>query len=54
MNEQQISKILDKMESWMKMTCEGCAMPEKLNPLIEEIRKLLNGSDKTTQEKKQQ
>jgi len=48
MKTQQINKILDKMESWMKMTCEGCAMPEKLNPLINEVRRLLNsGSDNT-------
>ncbi|MEN6389588.1 MAG: hypothetical protein ABFD04_04180 [Syntrophomonas sp.] len=41
MDEEKIKKILDKIEQWMMMTCEGCAMPEKLNPLIEELRKLL-------------
>gem|GEM_PF-4765305 len=25
----------------MMMTCEGCALPEKLNPLIEELKQLL-------------
>ena len=45
MKTQQINRILDKMESWMKMTCEGCAMPEKLNPLIAEIRKLLESGN---------
>lgn len=41
MDEEKIKKILDKIEQWMMMTCEGCAMPEKLNPLIEELRRLL-------------
>lgn len=42
MNEEKIMSILAKIESWMMMTCDGCAMPEKLNPLLEEIKKLLN------------
>ena len=50
MNEQQIGRILDKIQSWMMMTCEGCAMPEKLNPLIEEIRKLIHNGDKPADE----
>ena len=55
MKKQQINKILDKMESWMKMTCEGCAMPEKLNPLIDEVRRLLDsGSDSTPVNKRQE
>ena len=41
MNEEKIKNILAKIESWMMMTCEGCAMPEKLNPLIDEIKKIL-------------
>jgi len=40
-DEQKIKKTLAKMEQWMMMTCEGCAMPEKLNPLIEELKQLL-------------
>lgn len=47
MDEEKIHKILDRIEQWMMMTCEGCAMPEKLNPLIEELRKLL--ADNTNQ-----
>lgn len=39
-----------KIESLMEMTCEGCAMPEKINPLIEELRKLLD-SEATKKEK---
>lgn len=46
MDEEKIKKALAKMEQWMMMTCEGCAMPEKLNPLIEELRKLLKNEDK--------
>lgn len=42
MNELKIKNILAKIESWMMMTCEGCAMPEKLNPLIDEIKRLLD------------
>lgn len=41
MDEVKIKKTLAKMEQWMMMTCDGCAMPEKLNPLIEELKKLL-------------
>lgn len=46
MDEEKLKKALAKMEQWMMMTCEGCAMPDKLNPLIEEIRKLLEIEDK--------
>lgn len=42
MNEQEIKNTLIKIESCMKMTCEGCSMPEIINPLIAEIKKLLN------------
>lgn len=42
MNEKEIRKTLAKIESWMFMTCQGCAMPEKLIPLINEIRRLLD------------
>jgi hypothetical protein len=42
MNEQEIKNTLEKIESWMMMTCEGCAMPEKINPLIDKIKKLLD------------
>jgi len=42
MNEQEIKNTLVKLESCMKMTCEGCGMPEIINPLIDEIKKLLN------------
>ncbi|HWP96956.1 MAG TPA: hypothetical protein VN426_08895 [Syntrophomonadaceae bacterium] len=51
MNEQKIKNILTKIESWMMMTCEGCAMPEKLNPLIDEIKKLLD-SEASSQERR--
>lgn len=40
-DEQKIKKTLAQMQQWMMMTCEGCAMPEKLNPLIDELRKLI-------------
>jgi|GEM_PF-4013663 len=33
---------LAKIESWMRMTCEGCAMNEKINPLIDDIKKILD------------
>ena len=42
MNEQEIKNTLAKLESWMMMTCEGCAMPEIINPLVDEIKKLLD------------
>jgi hypothetical protein len=42
MNEQEIKKTLAKIESYMMMTCEGCGMPKVINPLIDEIRKLLD------------
>jgi len=41
MNEQEIKDVLAKIESWMMMTCEGCGMPKIINPLIDEIKKLL-------------
>jgi hypothetical protein len=41
MNEPDIERILAQIESWMMMTCESCAMPEKIKPLLEKIRKLL-------------
>lgn len=49
MDEEKIKKTLAKMEQWMMMTCEGCAMPEKLNPLIEELRKLLKDEAKAAE-----
>ena len=42
MNEEAIKKSLAKIESWMKMTCEGCSMPEVINPIINEIKKQLS------------
>ncbi len=42
MNEEAIKISLAKIESWMKMTCEGCSMPEVINPLLNEIKKQLN------------
>lgn len=42
MNEQKIKNTLAKIERWMMMTCEGCAMNEKINPLLDEIKKLLD------------
>jgi len=42
MNEQKIMNTLAKIESWMRMTCEGCAMNEKINPLIDDIKKILD------------
>jgi hypothetical protein len=42
MNEQEIKNTLAKIESWMMMTCEGCSMPEVINPLIDKIKKLLD------------
>lgn len=41
MNEDAIKKILNTIESWIMMSCEGCAMQDKITPLLEEIRKLL-------------
>jgi hypothetical protein len=41
MKEQEIEMILKQIESWMMMTCEGCAMPEKIKPLLAKIRKIL-------------
>jgi len=43
MNEQEIKSTLAKMESCMMMTCEGCAMPEIMKPLINKLKKLLEG-----------
>lgn len=39
--EQDIERILKQIESWMMMTCESCAMPDKIKPLLERIRKIL-------------
>lgn len=41
MKEQDIERILKQIESWMMMTCESCAMPDKIRPLLEKIRKIL-------------
>jgi hypothetical protein len=46
MNEEAIKNTLAKIETWMKMTCEGCSMPEVINPLIAEIKKLLENDQK--------
>lgn len=42
MSEQEIKNMLAKIESCMMMTCEGCAMPKILKPLIDEIKKQLD------------
>jgi hypothetical protein len=42
MNEKEIKNTLEQIKSWMMMTCEGCAMPEKINPLIDKIKKQLD------------
>ena len=42
MNEQAIRNVLAKIESCMMMTCEGCAMPKIIKPLIDEIKKQLD------------
>jgi hypothetical protein len=39
--EQDIQRILTQIESWMMMTCATCAMPEKIKPLLDKIRQLL-------------
>lgn len=41
MNEEAIKKILNTIESWVMMSCEGCAMQEKITPLLADIRRLL-------------
>jgi|GEM_PF-2559458 len=41
MNEQEIKSTLAKMESCLMMTCEGCAMPDMMKPLINKLKKLL-------------
>jgi hypothetical protein len=46
MNEKEIRLKLNKIESWMMMTCESCVMPDKLLPLINDIRKLLDAEEK--------
>jgi hypothetical protein len=45
LKEQDIRRILAQIESWMMMTCESCAMPEKIKPLLEKIRQLLESED---------
>jgi hypothetical protein len=47
MSEQEIKNMLAKIESCMMMTCEGCAMPKIINPLIKEISKLLDDKIKS-------
>lgn len=46
MNEEAIKNTLAKIEAWMMMTCEGCSMPEVINPLINEIKKTLESEKK--------
>ncbi|MBC7076171.1 MAG: hypothetical protein H5T98_08960 [Syntrophomonadaceae bacterium] len=46
MDEQKIKKILAKIEEWMMMTCEGCALPEKLNPLLGQIKQIIDSENK--------
>lgn len=41
MKEQDIQRVLTQIESWMMMTCDTCAMPEKIRPLLDKIRQLL-------------
>ena len=41
MKEQDIQRILAQIESWIMMTCDTCAMPEKIRPLLDKIRQLL-------------
>jgi len=44
--EQDIERVLKQIESWMMMTCESCAMPDKIRPLLEKIRKILESETK--------
>lgn len=46
MKEQDIERVLKQIESWMMMTCESCAMPDKIRPLLEKIRKILESETK--------
>ena len=45
MKEKDIERVLVQIESWLMMTCESCAMPEKLRPLLEKIRQLLESEE---------
>lgn len=49
MNEEAVKRILNSIESWIMMSCEGCAMKEKITPLLEEIRRLLENEGKSEQ-----
>jgi len=46
MYAKEIRLKLNKIESWMMMTCESCAMPEKILPLVNDIRKLLDDAER--------
>jgi hypothetical protein len=52
LKEQDIQRILAQIESWMMMTCESCAMPEKIKPLLEKIRQLLESEVDTENEQR--
>jgi hypothetical protein len=41
MREKDIQEVLKQIESWMMMTCESCAMPDKIKPLLAKIREIL-------------
>lgn len=45
MNDKEIKNTLAKIEDCMILTCEGCVMPEIINPLIDKIKELIDSEN---------